>query len=87
MRRVEELKLALTRIRKPRKLHNGGRMAGRFGNFLHWCAVIIAVLIGALGCLFLSGNSQGQAVGVFLLIGAGFVYLLGRGVRYVLSGR
>ena len=61
-------------------------MATRLGHFLYWMAVIVAVLVALLGATFLTGNEQGVAVGVFLLVVAGLTYLLGRGLRYVLGG-
>jgi hypothetical protein len=64
-------------------------VAARFGLFLSWIATAVALVLGGLGAVVLYTSGTSNDVGLFagvLCAAALVVWLLGRGIYFVLAG-
>lgn len=59
-------------------------MAARLGVVLYWLAIIVALLLAALGVVALFGETPLMSLIAF--IPAGIVWAIGRAILYVLAG-
>jgi hypothetical protein len=67
-------------------------MLARFGHLLEWIAYVIALLLVALAVYFYFAPvgayspGDGSIVALAMLVHAAMVYLIVRGVRYIVAG-
>ena len=71
----------------PTRIEATPSRAGQLGRLVHWAATAIVLYIGAGGLLGASATAAPDRLfGLWILAPMAMIYLIGRGVRFILSG-